>query len=337
MISRGQHEQFQTLVDGADRFVLTTHLNPDGDAIGSQVGLALFLKSRGKEVRIVNQDPVPLNLQYAVTPELAVEPYDPERHDPVFQAAERVLLLDNSAPDRLGAVEGIVRAHAPKTFCIDHHPTRGTPWAGMILVEDACATAAMVYELVREAGWELTREAAEALYLGLATDTGYFRFNSTQARAHEIAAELLNAGADPSRCYREVYERNSAAYTRLLGRILSGLRLDAGGALASTRITWDEVAACCAEAEDTSEMTTPLLALDGVQVVLLFRELQDRRIKVSLRSKGLVDVHRLALEFGGGGHRNASGIVLDGRLDEVSDRITSRAAEILADETSRAL
>ena len=133
------------------------------------------------------------------------------------------MLVDNSAPDRLGSMEAPVRARAAKTFCIDHHPTTGTPWQGNVIDTTAAATAVLVHELVRAEGATPDAAAADALYAGLATDTGFFRFSSTSPRAFRVAAELLEAGADPTRCYREVYERNSPAYTRLLGRALAGL------------------------------------------------------------------------------------------------------------------
>ena len=175
------------------------------------------------------------------------------------------------------------------------------------------------------------RAAAEALYAGLATDTGFFRFNSTSPRAFRIAAELLDAGADPTRCYREVYERNTLAYTRLLGRTLASVSLSENSAVASAGITMGMIEACGASSVDTSEFTTPLLAIDGVRVALLFRELPGGKVKVSLRSKGELDVSFMAAEFGGGGHRNASGIVMPGRFDEVIDTVTARAVTLAAD------
>jgi phosphoesterase RecJ-like protein len=138
----------------------------------------------------------------------------------------------------------------------------------------------------------------------------------------------MRAGVHPARCYRQIYERNSAAYTRLLGHALAGLRLDAAGAVASVRVTRKMVAAARAGDEDTSEMTTALLAIDGVRVAILFRETDDAKVKVSLRSKGNLDVRELAMEFGGGGHRNASGIVMDGEFDEVIERVLDRAAAL---------
>ncbi len=330
MLNAEQCGLFLRLVGSGRRFVLTTHMNPDGDAIGSEVGLARLLAATGREVRIVNQEPTPRNLAYLQDLGPSIETYDPGEHDAALPAADLVILLDNSAPDRLGRMEPVIRSLASKVLCIDHHPTPGTLWAHDILDEQASATAAMVYELSTAAGYRLDLGTAEALYAGLSTDTGFYRFNSTRARAHEIAAELLKVGIEPARCFREVYEKNSPAWTRLLGRALAGLSLDAGGGIVSVRITHAMESECGADGADTSEMTTPLLAIDGVRIALLFRELPEGRIKVSLRSKGDLDVLRLAAEFGGGGHRNASGIVTVGRLDEIADTVIARAAGLLA-------
>jgi phosphoesterase RecJ-like protein len=194
---------------------------------------------------------------------------------------------------------------------------------------ESCATTAVIYDLTRSCGWQPDLHAAQAIYVGLVTDTGFFRFNSTNARAHAIAAELLSMGVRPDRVYRRIYERNSPAFTRLLGHALTGLRLQADGAVATVRITKKLIDNLGAGKEDPAEITTTMLAIDGVVISALYRELPDGRIKVSLRSKGELDVHRLALEFGGGGHKNASGIVMPGELDEVVEIVTARAAAMV--------
>jgi phosphoesterase RecJ-like protein len=329
MIDPAKHAVFGRAVERGKRFALTTHVNPDGDAIGSEMGLARYLRSLGKELRIVNQDRTPENLRFLEGDGLAVEIFDAAVHEKVLADADYVVLLDNSAPDRLGRMEGPMRANAAHVLCIDHHPTRGTPWEHNILDDEASATAALVYLLTRGQGYRLDARAAEALYVGLATDTGFFRFNSTRPEAHEVAAELIRAGADPAKCFQEVYERNSAAYTLLLGKALSALRLSEDGAVASCRLTRAAIEGCGATAVDTSEMTTPLLAIGGVRIAMLFRELDGGRVKVSLRSKGELDVHGLAAEFGGGGHRNASGIVMSGALDEVADTVVAKAEALV--------
>ena len=335
MISQDFIRRFRERCDAASDVVIVTRINPDGDAVGSGYALARFLLDRGTRVRIVNQDPVPDYLGFIGFAEPEVEIYEPEIHDEVLRKSDQVVLVDNSAPDRLGRMESTMRAVAERTLCIDHHPMRDAPWAINIVDVVYCATTAMIYDLTRACGWQPDLTAAWGIYVGLVTDTGFFRFNSTNARTHEIAAELLNLGVEPARAYEAIHERNSLAYVRLLGHALSGLRLDADGAVVSAKITRETVVSLQAEEVDPTEVTTPLLAMAGVQVAILFRELEDGRIKVSLRSKGSLDVHRLAIEFGGGGHRNASGIVMSGELDDAIETVAGRAAALLGPNQTR--
>ena len=206
---------------------------------------------------------------------------------------------------------------------------REAPWGEQILDEEACATTVMIHELARGCGWSPDLRAATALYVGLATDTGFFRFNSTNVQGHELAAELLALGVQPAPIYQEIYERNSLALTRLLGRALADVRTHADGAVAWVRITLQMVDEVQARNVDTSEITTALLVMDGIRIALLFRELEGNWVKVSLRSKGEINVHLLAAEFGGGGHCNASGIVMPGGIDEVIGRVTRRAIDLV--------
>jgi phosphoesterase RecJ-like protein len=335
LISQDFIRRFREWCDVASDVVIVTHINPDGDAVGSEYALARFLLDRGTKVRIVNQDPLPDYLGFIGFAEPEVEIYQPDTHDPLLREAAQVVLVDNSAPDRLGSMEAMMRSVAQQTLCIDHHPMRDAPWAVNLVDVDYCATTAMIYDLTKACGWQPDLTAAWGIYVGLVTDTGFFRFNSTNARTHEIAAELLTLGVEPARAFEAIHERNPVAYVRLLGHALSGLRLDADGAVASVKITRETVTSLQAEDVDPTEITTPLLAMDGVKVAILFRELEDGRIKVSLRSKGSLDVHRLAIEFGGGGHRNASGIVMSGELDEAIETVAGRAAALLGPDQAR--
>jgi len=329
VISAQDHELFRRLVDGAERFVLTTHIQPDGDALGSEYGLASYLAQRGKQVRIVNRDPTPESLCFIGADGPPAEVYDSAVHDSAFLTQDLVVLLDNSVPDRLGRMAPVMGRVAARTLCIDHHPAREMPWAHVILDQASCATAMMVYRLAREAGWIPDRGAAEAIYVGLATDTGFFRFNSSGPEAYEVAAELVRLGADPARVYAAIYERNSLAFTRLMGHALADVRVD-GGAVASVVLTREMIEKVEGADVDTSEITTALLAMAGIKLALLFRELDRGQVKVSLRSKDTLDVHRLAGEFGGGGHRNASGIVTAGTLEDVVRRVVQRATALAA-------
>lgn len=325
-----QHECFAANCDAHEAFILTTHMNPDGDALGSQIALARYLVSLGKTVRLINGDPTPETLAFVTEDSPPIEVYDAGQHDDLIRGIDRVVLLDNSAPDRLGRMEPIMLSVAANVLCIDHHPTRGAPWVDNILRVGASATAVLVWDLLRHRGWEPDAPARNAIFVGLATDTGFFRFNSASAHAHRVAADLIECGVDAGSIYRRIYERNSEAYTRLLGHALMGLRLESGGRIASVQLRRDTIAELAAEDVDTGEITTALLAIEGVDVVLLFRELPDARVKVSLRSKDALDVHRLASGFGGGGHCNAAGIVLEQPFDDVVERVSAGARELVA-------
>ena len=258
------YAMFRTSLDAATDIVVSTHLRPDGDAIGSETGLVHYLVSLGKRVRVINNDPTPELLRFVVPREVEIEVYDPAVHDALYESTDLVCLVDNSAPDRLGRLEPIIRSVADKVLCIDHHPERQAPWKRLILDTSASATTVMILRLLREAGFEPDAHAAQALYTGLATDTGFFRFNSTNIESHHVAAELLPLGARPAEVFRAIHERNSVAFTRLLGAALSDLRMDEQGQIATVRIPRRIVEQLGAEQEDTSEIMTALLALDGV-------------------------------------------------------------------------
>ena len=329
-LTADQHALFAAVCDGHTTFALTTHMHPDGDALGSQIAVARYLVTLGKQVRVINGDPTPELLAFVTEESPQIELYDPDVHDEVLRGVDRIVLVDNSAPDRLGRMESIMTSVAGHTLCIDHHATNDVPWAENIQQVGACATAVLVWDLLRQRGWEPDRRTCEALFLGLVTDTGFFRFNSAKGYAHRVAAELLDRGVLPGDVYRRVYERNSEAFTRLMGHALVGLELDAGGRIAMVRLTRETIADLGAQDVDTGEITTSLLAIDGVDVVLLFRELENGHTKVSLRSKGELDVHRLASGFGGGGHRNASGIVLAEPMEAVVERVLAGARDLVS-------
>jgi len=165
--------------------------------------------------------------------------------------------------------------------------------------------------------------------VSLVTDTGYFRFSKTSPRCHEAAAEMLAAGVEPPLVYEQVFERNSAALLRLGGVAMADLRQEEGGRLAWVSLTYAQVLGCQAETEDTSEVVNDLLSIDGVRLAVLFKEMGGGRTKLSFRSKGDLDVNRLASQFGGGGHTNAAGAVVAGGLDETVMRVLRSCRELL--------
>jgi phosphoesterase RecJ-like protein len=320
--------RIKPLVDGARTAALITHVTPDGDGIGAELCLLGHLKARGKSARVINTERLAAKYRF-LDPAGAVEVFDSAKHDEYLRSADLIFMLDNSATSRMGPLEPAVRASRATTICIDHHNVYEPFWKVSIVDPDACATGELVFQIIKAMGGQVDRDAAQAAYVSLVTDTGYFRFSKTSPRCHEAAAEMLAAGVNPPRVYEEVFERNSAALLRLGGVATADLRQEAGGRLAWVCLTHDQVMRCGAELEDTSDIVNDLLSIEGVRLAVLFKGLEGERTKLSFRSKGDLDVNRLASRFGGGGHTNAAGAVIAGGLDETIRRVLLSCRELL--------
>ena len=314
--------------DAAQRILLTTHQNPDGDGLGSQVALAALLRSRGKEVVILNPDPVPDRYRF-LDPDGTIRSFEEPGGADLMKRCQLIVTLDNSSLHRLGAMERAVREAGLPTVCIDHHSTTDAFWGVNAIDETACATGEMIFDLIVALGAIPDQASAAALYTAMVTDTGNFRFSKTSPRSHRIAAELLSLGVDPARIYELVYEQQPEGFIRLMGLALAKFRLDAGGRLGWIALGRREMIECSAEQADTSEIVNHLFAIRGVRACLLFKELEDRKVKVSFRSKGGLDVHAVASSYGGGGHQNASGAVVEGPLEAAVERVVADVRALL--------
>ena len=320
--------RLKPLLEQARTVALCTHVNPDGDGIGAEICLHRHLRSIDLESRIINTEALPLRYQFLDSAG-AVEVYDAQRHAEFLRNADLIFMLDNSSVSRLGALEPAVRGSRATTICIDHHDVVEPFWRVNIVDEEASATGELVFQIVKALGGAIDTEGAQAAYVSLVTDTGYFRFSKTSPRSHEAAAEMLALGVRPPRVYQEVYERNSAALVRLSGVALSAVQQDEEGTLAWIRLTHKQVLDCDAAQEDLSDVVNGLLAIDGVQIAVMLKELGGGHIKLSFRSKEALDVNRIAAMFGGGGHRNASGAVIPGLLAESIEKVLAPCRELL--------
>ncbi|HKY33453.1 MAG TPA: bifunctional oligoribonuclease/PAP phosphatase NrnA [Candidatus Polarisedimenticolia bacterium] len=309
--------------------VLSTHVNPDGDGLGSQLALRAFLRERGVDVRIVNNDPV--HAKYAFLPGVeAVEVFDEARHAPLIASAALLFVLDNSSPERLGRLLPAARATGACKICIDHHVTVDPFWDLNCIDTEASASGQLVYEMVLALGGRITAAMAEPLYVSFVTDTGHFRFGKTTARVHRIIADLMDAGPiSPPRVYRSLFEGVPPGLNRLVALALADTHYEYGGRFAWARLTLEQLRANGGPDEDTGDLVNMLLAVKGVEAAALFKELPEGRTKVSLRSLGDVDIHALAESLGGGGHRNASGITMAAPLGEGVRRVVDGMRGVL--------
>jgi bifunctional oligoribonuclease and PAP phosphatase NrnA len=289
-------------IEQRNRFLLTSHTRPDGDAIGSALACCEILRRLGKQADVVLHDPVPRIYQPLPFADRVVQA---DRVNGNYEAAI-ILECDSIQRTRL---EGLEHQFL---ISIDHHVS-GRPFAHVNWIDpEAAATAEMVYRLGREAGVALTPEIATCLYTALMTDTGSFMFRGTNEHTFTLARELVRAGADPAQCARNIYFAHSTAKMRLLGAALSNLHRE--GPLAWIWITREQMERSQAKEEDCEGLVNYALSIGEVEIAAFFREMADGRYRVSLRSKGKLNVADVAECFGGGGHQCASGCSLDGPL-----------------------
>ena len=286
-------------------FVLSSHARPDGDAIGSQLAMAYALRALGKDVRVVNRDPAPPPLMaFAGVPDIEIA----AKVDGDFDAA---IIMECGDLARTG-VEGLDRGFV---INIDHHP--GNTGYGQINWFDPAAAACgeMVFDLVVGLGVPLTAEIATHVYVAILTDTGSFHFSSISPRTFDICRGLLEAGVDPVGVARSVYDSGTMARLKLSGALLSGMQIDPTGRIALLYLDHEMARAAGGTYEDTDGLINEPLTVKEVQAVVFFKHVQGDEYRVSMRSKGVIDVNAVAKEFGGGGHKNAAGCTAVGRID----------------------
>jgi len=307
----------------ARRVLLTSHRNPDGDAIGSELALAELASAFGIETVIVNRDPAPISLTELPGVETVVVADSLPGDFP--EGFDLVVTVECPELDRAG-FDGLDRL---PILNIDHH--KGNPAYGEVnyLDDEAPAVGQMVWTMFKTAGVEPSVDAAINTYVALTTDTGDFRYSNARPRAFRAAAEMVERGADPPTISEWVHDGRSEASVRLLGEALKTLRFLCDGRLASLAV--DEAAFARAEADstDTDEIINIPRAVAGVEAVIFCKQWEPGLVKVSLRSRGGVDVQRVAAKFGGGGHTNAAGCSFETDLETARSSLEASLTEIL--------
>ncbi len=301
--------------------MVTSHVYPDGDAVGSMLALGIALKAAGKHVLLCSPHPVPEIYRFLPSwEEISVE----EK----WEGVQAIVYLDCTHMERTGPVcgpqnEGLV------IFNIDHHVSN-TGFGHYNLVNpEAAATAELVYRVLREMRLPIDPDVATCLYTAIMTDTGSFKFDNTKKDTLMIASELVELGAEPGRIAREVYDNKPLWAVALLARALAKIRLNERGDLAWTHLDHKDYEATGAREEDTEGIINYVRGIRGVEVGVLFRELPNGTVRVGFRTKQRVNAHELAEVFGGGGHRRASGCTVEGPMDEVVYRVLTVAERFL--------
>lgn len=304
----------------AYRVFVTCHRNPDGDAIGSELAIAELAEKLGVESVIVNRDATPANLGHLPGAEkIAVAddlPEDfPEKYD-------LVITVECPQLERSG-FEGLTQL---PILNIDHHPDNPAYGVVNYLDSESPAVGEMVWRLFSELGVMPSPDAATNLFAALATDTGDFRYASATGRAFRAAAEMVDAGADPPRVANWVHNNRSLASVRLLGESLRSLRVTCDGKLALITADQEAFERAGAGPEDTEETVNVPRSITGVEAVAYFKQWEPGVVRISLRSRGSVDVRAVAASFGGGGHTNAAGCTIEGELTEIEDMVAAAMA-----------
>jgi phosphoesterase RecJ-like protein len=296
------------------RFLITSHARPDGDAIGSVLAMAEILEQMGRECIVVFADEIPAIYRTMPNIDRVRITQDVREIEPDLATPAVVLECDGIPRTGLAGLEGRILIN------IDHHAS-GRPF-GVVnwIEEDACAVAAMVYRLALASGVTITPSMATCLYTAIVSDTGSFTYSTTTAETFAIAHDLSARGASPSQIARDIYFSNPESKIRLLGTALSNLQTD--GPVAWSWVTSHDMDRAGAGAEDCEGVVNYLISIAGVESAVFLREIPSAdQYRLSIRSKGKVDVAQIAESFGGGGHRSASGCTLDGPLTVATERI----------------
>ncbi len=311
------------------KLLLTTHVNPDGDAIGSEVAFARWLTARGAQVRILNDSPTPGAYAWLAA-ENAIEVYDEALCEARFAEADALVVLDTGNRQRIGRLASHIDLHTIAVAVVDHHVTHDG-FGQVNVIEPALAsTASLVFELLGEDGWTPDALAAEALYVGLFTDTGNFRYSNTDARAHRMAAALIEAGVQPEATTSRVNATAPAGRLRFFGEVLANLEMLDGGRLALLEAAPEQFARHGLVGADTEGLVDMPRVIAGVEVVLLVSEVQPGKVKVSLRSTGRVSIDQVVARLGGGGHPHAAGAQLRGSREDAKAKLLPELARVLA-------
>jgi len=321
--ARSKFEEIGRLLREHQRFAVMSHVRPDGDALGSQLALALSLQQLGKEVRVWNEEGMLEKYSFLPRAELVTKPPSiPEDFD-------CAIALDTAIQSRLGTALAAVRS-AKIWINIDHHLSN-PGYGDVIDVDpDAPATAEIIFRLIKSQNLPFNRDIAENLYAAISTDTGSFQYPKTSARTFEIAAELIRAGLDVGRLNQQLYENYPRRRLELLRELLRTMRFEHRGRVASVSLSLKTAAELGVLPEDNEGLIDHLRAIRGVIVAVFFEELNDGKVRVSMRSKDdAVDVCAICQKFGGGGHTLAAGARVRGTLAEVEEKVLEEIGDVI--------
>jgi phosphoesterase RecJ-like protein len=309
---------FVDLVRRHQRFLITTHVRPDPDGLGSQLALADVLEGMGRRVQMVIASAWPPRYTF-LDPERRIGRFAPPGD--AYREAEVMVVLDTGTWNQLGEFGEFMKTSKAQKIVIDHHVSQDDLGAIQLLDMSSEATGRLIYEAVQALGQPLSKKAASCLFAAVATDTGWFRHKNTIPATFALAEKLMLAGADPNYLYDQIYEQNTKARINLLGLVLERLQVVENGQIAFSMVFKQDYAKTGAIPQDTEDAVNYTRSIGGVEVGMIFLEQPAGGVKISFRSRGKVDVAKIAEAFAGGGHRLASGATLHTSIDEAQDLV----------------
>ncbi len=305
-----------------NHFIITSHVNLDGDALGSEIALFLMLKQMKKDVRIINQDQTPSIYQFLPAVQEIINTERRDNHDIYFDVKPGTILvvLDSSSLERSGDIP-IDMKQVSFTVNIDHHPSNAYFGDYNYVDTEASSVGEILFRLGRQMKCKIDEQIAISLYTAIVTDTGSFRYANTNAGTFRVAAHLVHSGANPNRIADDIYNKKAASSLKILGEALRNLKIDSSYRISWTVITRDMIDKMQSKDEETEGIVDKILSVKDVQVSALFRETKREDIKISFRSKGEFNVDLFARLFGGGGHPNAAGCQFKGDINEAVQKV----------------
>jgi phosphoesterase RecJ-like protein len=317
------------LIKNNDKFVITSHVNPDGDSIGSEIALYKYLLKQGKNARVISYSETPANYLF-LDDNKTIEKFDESKHNMTIQEADVIFILDTNEYSRLRTLEPYIKKSPAKKVCIDHHLGNNNSFDFKIIDTDSPATGEILYKLfTSEGGQKLESDIAVPLYAAIMTDTGSFRFPRTDSETHRIAADLIESGANPVSIYSEVYDKAHEGRLKLLSRFLNNIMILYDGKVVYSNVYLKDMEETGTNIFDTEGFSHYIMSMAAVQIGIIFTE-SPRGVKISFRSKGEIYANELAKEFGGGGHMNAAGAWVDkGDMKSLAKEVTLKAKKYI--------
>ncbi|MCI0415225.1 bifunctional oligoribonuclease/PAP phosphatase NrnA [bacterium] len=316
-------ESIREIVQNNGRFLITTHVNADPDALGSEIALAEGLRALNKEVVIVNPTGISRHFSF-LDPEKRVQEYN--KDEALANCAfDAVFIVDISRWERLGLLADPLRYCGKPKVCIDHHPYTGGFSDYHLVNVNACASAEIIFDLLNYLDIPLTKQIAESIYVSILADTGAFTFSNTNARTHQIVSALLSYGICPRTLYESLYQNHTPERLKFLGKVLGSLQFDCDQRLAYVTVSHTMLQENGMTPDDLEGFVDMPRNCRSVLLSILFAEVAPDDVKISLRSKGEFHSNKIALLFGGGGHSHASGIRLSGNLQSIEEMVLAEA------------